>query len=207
VPRADFYSEETARAALEPLLGDWETEWDLLHNLRVSFEFDDCVFEQPPRVEGEPVAVSAKMTAKVSMTGSFTVALSQYPVSPSFNLRSTPLARLFRARWHEIEDGRNSLLAGAYWFLTTFETEFGESRTAAAKGLGVDSSVLSMLGRLTARNDPLQSRKNKGPITPLSEDEKVWVRGAVRILMRRAVEVRSGRTGLSLITMNDLPKI
>src|ERR1019366_5866817 len=75
VPRADFYSEETARAALEPMLRDWETEWDLLHNLRVSFEFDDCVFEQPPRVEGEPVAVSAKITAKVSMTGSFTVGL------------------------------------------------------------------------------------------------------------------------------------
>ena len=125
VPRGDFYSEETARAALEPLLRDWETEWDLLHNLRVSFEFDGCVFEQPPRVEGEPVVVSAKMTAKVSLMGSFTVALGQYPASPSFNHRSTPLAGLFRARWHEIEDGRNSLLAGAYWFLTTFETEFG----------------------------------------------------------------------------------
>jgi hypothetical protein len=147
------------------------------------------------------------MRANLSITGSFTVALGQYPISPSFNLCSTPLAGLLRARWHDIEDGLNSVLAGGYWFLTTFETEFGGSRIAAAKGLGVDSSVLSTLGRLTARNDPLQSRKNKGPKTPLSEDEKVWVKAAVRILMRRAVEVRSGRSGLSLITMSDLPKI
>ncbi len=132
--RADFYSEESARAALEPLLRDWETEWDLLHDLRFSFGFEDCTFELPPRIEGEPIAVSAKMTAKASMTASIAVALGQYPAPPSFNVRSSPLAAQLRARWHEIEVGRNSLLAGGYWFLTTFETEFG-GRTAAAKSL------------------------------------------------------------------------
>lgn len=38
-PRADFPSIEDARAALEPLLLDWEMEWDIRDNLRVSFRF------------------------------------------------------------------------------------------------------------------------------------------------------------------------
>ena len=208
VPRADFYSEESARAALEPLLRDWETEWDLVHNLRVTFDFDDCVFEQPTRVEGEPFAVSGKLTVKeVSLTASYAVALSQYPVPPSFTVHSSPLVARLRARWHEIEVGRDSLLAGAYWFLTTFETEFGGSRRSAAKNLVVEYAVLSKLGDLTARNDPIKGRKNKGPIALLSDDERAWVRDAVKTLMRRAVEVRSGHSGLTPITINDLPKL
>jgi hypothetical protein len=208
VPQAEFYSAEGARAALEPLLHDWETEWDLKYDLRVTFELDDCIFEQPPHVEGEPFATSGKFVTKASMTGSIIVALGQYPVPPSLNLLSSPLAAQLRARWHEIEDGRNTLLAGAYWFLTTFVTEFGRSPKAAAKSLVVDSKVLSKLGYLTSgKNDPIESRKNKGPIVPLSDNEKAWVREAVKTLMSRAVEVRSGRSGLSRITMNDLPKL
>ena len=187
---ADFYSEESARAALEPFLRDWETEWDLMYNLRFSFEFEDCTFESPPRIEGEPIAVSEKFIVRPSMTGSITVALGQYPACPSLNLRSSPLAAQLRARWHEIEVGRNSLLAGGYWFLTTFETEFG-GRTAAAKSLRVAPDILSKLGELTARNDPVQGRKNKGPVTPLSGDENAWVKAALRVLMTRAVEVQS----------------
>ena len=58
---------------------------DHLENLRVSFEFDGCVFEQPPQIEGEPFAVSGKFTAQVysALGGSFTVALEQYP-PPAF---------------------------------------------------------------------------------------------------------------------------
>jgi len=205
-PRTDFYSEESARAALEPLLRGWEIEWDLVRNLRFSLEFDGCIFEQPPRVEGEPFALSGKFTAQVAMGASFTVALGQYPPPPSLNLHNGPLAAQLRARWHEIEDGRNTLLAGAYWFLTTFETEFG-GRPAAATSLQVDLDILRKLGELTARNDPTHGRKNKGPIEPLSDDEIAWVRDVVKTLTRRTVEVRSGRSGLSQITMNHLPKL
>ncbi len=208
VPRADLYSAESARTALEPLLRDWETEWDLMYDLRITFEFDDCIFERPAHVEGEPFATSGKFVTKAITKGSITVALGQYPVPPSFNLHSSPLAAQLRARWHEIEDGRNTLLAGGYWFLTTFRTEFGGRRARQRKVLRFDLTVLGKLGYLTSeKNDPLESRKNKGPMTPLSENEKAWVREAVKIIMRRAIEVRSGRCGLSLITMNDLPKL
>lgn len=42
----DFASVESARATLEPLLQDWETEWDVLEQLRLCFEFKSCVLEE-----------------------------------------------------------------------------------------------------------------------------------------------------------------
>ncbi len=125
VPFADFCSEESARAVLEPRLRDWEIEWDLVDQLLVSFEFDSCILEEPPRVEGGPVNLSAKFTARSSASASITVARANYPSPPSFGLHDSSLARQLLARWHGIEDGREKLLSGAYWFVTTFESEFG----------------------------------------------------------------------------------
>jgi hypothetical protein len=207
-PRVDFYSEEFARVTLEPMLRDWETEWDLLHRLRFSLKFVDCLWEQPERTESDVVEVSAKIGIReVSLNGSATWCLSNYPAAPSFSLRNTALAARLLARWHEIEDGRNTLLAGAYWFATTFESEFGGSRKAAAKNLCVDFPVLSTLGRLSTQNDPAESRKNKGPLIPLTEAEKTWLKQVIQKLMVRAVEVGSYHPHSTQITMNDLPRL
>jgi hypothetical protein len=134
-------------------------------------------------------------------------ALSNYPPPPSLNIHHTPQAARFLARWHEIEDGRNTLLAGAYWFATTFESEFGGSRKAAAGNLCVDFAVLDTLGRLSSQNDPVESRKNKGQLTALTEDEKTWLRQAIQKLITRALEVGSHNQQLHQITMKDFPKL
>jgi hypothetical protein len=57
-PCIEFNSEEFARATLEPLLRDWEIEWDILRRLRFSLKFEDCVLEQPARTESDPIQVA-----------------------------------------------------------------------------------------------------------------------------------------------------
>ena len=208
VPRMEFNSEEVARATLEPLLRDWETEWDLRYRLRFSLKFLDCLWEQLERTENDPIVVSGKLgVLDQSLNAHPTWALTNYPPPPSFNLRHTPLALQLLARWHEIEDGRNSLLAGAYWFATTFKSEFGGSRKVAAKSLCVDFDVLDTLGRLSTQNDPAESRKNEGPPKLLTEDEKTWLKHAIQKLAARAVEAASPHQQLLQITMKDLPKL
>src|SRR5205807_143645 len=116
------------------------------------------------------------------------------------------LSQGLRARLHELEDGHESLLAASYWILTKIESEFGGRKPAAQK-LQIEWPVLHTLGRLSAQNDPIEGRKAKDEIKPLTEGEKMWVRAVVPLLALRAIEIESGCVNLPVLRMSDLPSI
>jgi hypothetical protein len=205
-PVEDFYSEEDARAALEPCLRVWEIEWDFDYGLRVFFEFASCSMEQSKRG-----VVSRNMTASIPLNASSAITYTSYPSPPALRLHGSPLALEVRARWHDIEDNPKKLLTGANLFLTTLENLFGgkgkEARKEAAHRLNVESEVLGKLGELSARNDDRYSSRNKGPVDRLTENEEVWIRKAIPLLAKRVVESESGLVGLRRIKVNDLPSL
>ena len=212
-PLADFASVEGARASLEPLLRDVETEWDILEQLRLSFEFEpgSCVLEhhlEDGTVKFESVTLAVK---QLSLGATYYVA--RPAPSPPSGLRYTPLAGRLRAWWHEIYDQKVRLLVNANLVLTSLESEFGaphkgaKGRKVAAQKLNVEFDVLSNLGRLCDKNDPDEGRKSKIKNEPLTPEEKTWVHETVGKLVRRAIEIDSAIVGLHFIRMKDLPPL
>jgi hypothetical protein len=204
-PLTDFRSAESARASLEPLIRNVETEWDVMVQLRLSFEFESCDLELGP---GATITLSTRQTSR----GAEYILARPAPSPPSGKLHYTPWTGQLRARWHEMEDGRERLLVGCNWILTALENEFGglqrgKVREVAAHTLNVEPKVLNMLGQLCERNDPAEGRKNRGPVQPLTSEEGAWVHQAVSKLVRRAVEIKSGLSQLPTIKMKDLPRL
>jgi len=199
-PLVDFSSEETARAAMEPLLADWEVEWDLRHGLGMAFSFESCSLEPVGGSGGKNFKVHVAGTVNVS--ASMSVSRSDFPPLPSA-LKSTPLIRELRARLHDVRDERERLLVGAQWILTRLEGHYG-GRAAAAKALSVSGKALDELGRQCDRNDPEIGRKARRPPDPLSPEEKGWVLYAVIALVIRAAEVEAGLQQLGTLTKDTL---
>jgi len=210
-PLTHFRSVERARASLEPLLRNWETEWDILWQVRLCFEFESYLLEPQPGDGTIKSAAAALAIKQVSLGAAYNVA-RPVPSPPSGKQRYTPLAAQLRTWWHEIEERRERLLVGANLIRTALLSEFGESRKGearevAAKKLNVEERVLSTLGQLCDKNDPVEGRKSKREIEPLASNEKTWVHDTVGILVRRAVEIQSDQVGLPTIRMKDLPRL
>ncbi|HVA84204.1 MAG TPA: hypothetical protein VNF28_04835 [Candidatus Binataceae bacterium] len=207
-PITDFSSAESARAFLESLLRDWETEWDVIEQLRFHLEFESCILET--QAEDGKLAV-VTFSVKALSLGAACNLKRPPPSPPSGKLHSTPLAGRLRARWHDIDERKERLLVGANWVLTALEDEFGKSkkrrREITANALKVDLEILKTLGRLCAQNDPDQGRKSEGEIKRLTNNESTWVHQTVRMLVRRAVEIDSGIVDLPFFTMKDLPPL
>jgi hypothetical protein len=91
--------------------------------------------------------------------------------------------------------------------VSKFGSKFGGKREVASKRLNIDDAILSKLGHLSSQNDPREGRRAKGPTAPFAEEEKTWLREAVRILTQRAIEIDSACAGLPLLTMDDLPQL
>jgi hypothetical protein len=197
-PAGDYDDVESARKALEPLLRDWEIEWDVRFHLRLSFDIASWQM-----IDVKTGKISSY--DRVAASGDFSLSLSPYPPVPSGILRDSPLGREVRARWHNVSDGRERILVCAYWILTRIEREFG-SRQKAANTLGVSAVVLETIGKLAAKNDPAHGRKVKGPVEKLTAAELAWLRAVLDRVTTRVVEARSGCANLKRLTMSDFPK-
>jgi hypothetical protein len=74
----------------------------------------------------------------------------------------------------------------------------------------VDKHVLSTIGKLTAREDPVHGRaygKAGGAARPLTEAEVKWLEAVTPRLIRRAAEYEAKVPSLPQITMADLPTL
>jgi hypothetical protein len=196
VPRTDFASTEEARASLEPLLADWQTEWDIKHNLRISFKFISA--EIRDLRTGEVADVIS-----VHSEGSLSVELGQFPALPSGDLRSTRFGNQLRSRLHNLDDGREGLCACAYYVLTAIEREFSGPKNAA-RTLALSVNILENIGRLSSINDPELGRKGKEPETSLDPNEIGWMKLVLRTIVTRVIELQSGLKPARQITMADL---
>jgi hypothetical protein len=204
-PQEHFSSESEARGALEPHLRAWEIRAELEEGQWIEFRFDSSQIVD--REEGGAVT-RLTVTDTLHISGSHTAVVghSRYPAPANRPLGDSVLVRDLRSRLRDIRHRRERMLAGAYWFLTRFEDEFG-GRDEAARQLGLSRQILSTLGRLAARNDPQEGRKVKGPSRPLTEMERRWILDALPRLALRAAVIAGGGPKTPHLTMGDFPPL
>jgi hypothetical protein len=115
-----------------------------------------------------------------------------------------------RLRWRAQREGRERLSGACYAIPTGLESNLGGNRDKAAARLSVDKPVLSTIGKLTARENPVHGRaygKAGGAAGPLTEAEVKWLEAVTPRLIRRAAECEAKVPSLPQITMADLPPL
>lgn len=210
--RTHFSTAAEARLAVEPVLRAWELDAALRDADGVlSFQYEDAEV-----IDRTPVAPGATDCHVILVgTGSMTVAghlasvhrtRNSYPPPPN-DFRLTPDVDAIWHRYQGYLQGREPLLAMAYFCLTVVETAAGGRREAATT-YNIDEPVLRKLGELTSvRGDPRMARKMPTPGTPpLSGAEDEWIHATIKQLIWRLGDQRSP-VDLPTITMVDLPPI
>lgn len=212
-PKSHFATVREARSAIEPFLRAWELDADLRWGLgTIKFKYKDhtIVNRNPPQPgEACPKILHAEMGGVLVSGGSvsFHVTRVSYPKPPS-TLQLTPDVETMWLRYRRYLEGREPLLAMAYFCLTVVEASAG-GRNAAARQYGVDKQVLSKLGDLTAKGgDAKTARKlKKGQsLRSLLGAEQAWLEEVVKALIRKLGEHRPG-TMTHLLSMRDLPSL
>lgn len=109
-------------------------------------------------------------------------------------------------RWQQYRAGREPLQSTAYFVLTLLESMTGAARgqrPAAARQFAIAYDVLRTVGKWTATKGDARTAR-KAPFVALTGHEEVWLKCAVRLLIRRMGEYAAG-VQLIPITMKDLP--
>lgn len=201
-PIASFASPESARAELEPHLRDWEVEWELLESLPIRFDYQGAQLVDAEDATAHMISLDGGIgvDAVVSIEG------DRWPVAPALRAKSSALVQSLLARWHDVLQGRERLLVGANWILTTLERELG-GRQGVADRLNISMAAVRKLGELAARNDPVHGRKGRGDPAPLTGEEIGWVNELLRHLVTLAAQNEAGQVPPRQLTMDDLPGI
>ncbi len=211
-PKDHYVTVQQAREAIEPFLRAWELDAELCWGpgtIRFTYKDSTIIDRDPP-----PPNASAHQTLQVRAAGAVHVAgavilhvtRGNYPQPPSL-LQLTPDVETMWLRYRGYREGREPLLAMAYFCLTVVEVSAG-GRKAAAQLYNIDIKVLSKLGELTARGDAKTARKiqKEQSLQPLSGAEYAWLEEAVKTLIRKLGEYRPGRPTPQL-SMGDLPSL
>ncbi len=208
-----FPEEKTARQAVDPFLRSWEMGSDLIEGIgRLRFAFDHAeIIDRNPPKPGEPQIINpspVNLTVNVTETVSAYVTMSAYPPPPKKFLIDVD-TEIGYTRWLRYREGKESLLACAYFILTLIElsTRKNGKRNRAAKKYKIDVSILNKIGELsTERGDVETARKAEGLNQNLTSLEKEWLEKAIRKIVFRLGEF-AAKAPLTEITLADLPEI
>jgi hypothetical protein len=153
------------------------------------------------------VTVEAKGTLRIATAYHATgvVGHSSYPApSPTLLAASTLVEELLG--WvRDLRERRHPMLVTANLFLTRLLFEYGGLNRAAA-ALNVTPQVLRKLGELSAKNDPDERRKVKGPVVRLTEAERRWIDAVLPRLAVHVAEIAAGSDPPQLTMADpDLP--
>jgi hypothetical protein len=204
VPSEYYADEAAARHGLESYLRAWELSAELEHGVRFRFRFSVARVIDRQAIPGV-VDLAATVVGESGMTGPLTIVhrLAAYPPPSAKQLASSALVEELLGWVRELREGRGRKLAIAYLVLTRLEYEFG-NRKSAASTLRVSMPILKRLGELSAKNDPAERRKVKGPIASLSDAERRWIDAVVPKLVLQTAAMGSQP---SMLTMADLPPL
>jgi hypothetical protein len=133
-----------------------------------------------------------------------TVGHSTYPAPATRPLAVSSLVNELLGWIRDLRAGHRMLVI-ANLILTRLEFEYGDRRQAAA-ALDVEFAVLGTVGRLSAKNDPVERRKVEGAADPLTEAERQWIRAVLPKLVLQAATVEAGAQPPRL-TMAGLPPL
>jgi hypothetical protein len=206
-----FAAEMEARAVVEPVLRAWERATDLslgTGKLRFQFESAEVINRTPmPPGRGNIYTLVKGVGALTAIgTVSTHVTLQKYPEPPG-EFRITPDVETLWNRYQGYCEGREPLLAMAYFCLTVLKANAVGLPEAAAK-YNIGERVLRKLGELTSvRGDARTARKMPTPVTPpLSGAESVWIEEAIKQIIWRTGDQRP-LAELPTITMTHLPPL
>jgi hypothetical protein len=173
--------------------------------LRIAFRFSGAKVVDRHLTPGS-VCVAAQVAEAVGSVDSVTVRVghSVYPAPPPRPLILSPLVQELRSLLQDLRAGHR-LLVIANLILMGLEFEYGGKKKVES-AINVSLHVLSTLGRLAARNDPAERRKVEGPIAPLTDAEKQWIKAVLPRLVLQAAGATAGALP-SKLTMADLPPL
>jgi hypothetical protein len=175
-PSSDYSSVDAARAALEPALHTWEVSSELNQGLRFSFEYTGSAVHDV--ASSQQLAVAIDDVLALSHAVQVSRVLREFPEpDPSLHTEGS-VAYELRLRWRAQGKGRDRLSGACYAIPTGLASNLGGNLDKAASRLSVDKPVLSTIGKLTARENPLHRRaygKAGGAAGPLTEAEIKWL--------------------------------
>jgi hypothetical protein len=196
-PALDFEDEESARAALEPLLADWSAVIELDHRVPLRFRFVGARVRNPREEEGSPVTyhVSRAFATAYDVAG-VDPKLHVLPSPPSFADASD--LRLIRERLREYRFGRGALLQVGGYAYTVFTRRYGGRKNAPTK-MNVEPKILETLNDISSnRSHPQHERKSLRGKPQLTDDEQTWVEAAIVALVKQAGAIDAGTSPKSL---------
>jgi len=201
-PRDHFPDIETARTVSDRFVKAWQIAVGLdLGRAGFSFQYRRAhVIDR----KADPGSLSASLSgvAAVSAVASVRATRHEYPPPPA-DFRLTPEVETLWERYCQYQEGREPLLAMAYFCLTVLVPK-GEDRSDAAQRLSIEERVLDKIGELTSeRGDNATARKMRPTTRPLTADERAWIEAAVKAIIQHLATAQQGHK----LTMANLPPL
>ncbi len=209
----DYLSEDVARAEVEPILKNWETYIDLVHErneLRFKYSHAEII-ETELGTEDEKRIISVTDTAVVSCSVEVKIIThrSNYPEPPNNFILSYDVSSLIH-RFNNSMDDKEPLTSMAYFCLTLIENKAGGKNQAVNK-FNIDEKVLRKIGELTStRGDYTEARKidPNSKLAGFQPKEKNWLIQTLKKLIIRIGEYDFNPNGnFQKIEMNQLPPL
>lgn len=148
------------------------------------------------------------MAGATSLTAVAAVERSRFPPPDVRLTREGAVAVQLRARWRQMEQGKEPLTGAAYFIFTTvLHAPFAGGVEQAANALNIGQRVLRKLSELSSRSDPQYGRKVGRADNPLTNAELAWLRAVLPVLIHRVLEFEAGASGLTQIAMDQLPPL
>ena len=212
---------EAAKEIIDRFVAEWELDTDLKEGpdrFRLRFHSSEVVDRNPLLLPpGTVVGSGTPLTASFSFEASVgAVTVTKAPPKPfpwprqGLNLAANDRdVIVMNHHYAYYMRGRASLPVMAYFCLTMLEFRASgkPKRKKAACEYSIDVEVLDKVGCLTAnKGGPETARKAEGIDTELTSQDSLFLKEAVKAMIRRVAEVAANPNGsFKQITQADLP--
>ena len=216
-PKGHYASEDEAKAGVESFIRDWEFDAAVESGstrFALKYSYADIFDRSPdPSLHGQFLDLGTIRAGFPMMRGEVRVSQrpTMFPKPPSGPQRRSDdqVARDMLYRLDGYYRGREKITEMAYFCLTALEDNAPRvgkgKRPDAAKYFNVAIDLLNRVGAMTDRLDGRDSRKYAKSRILLTEDERNFLKSAVRAFIRRVAERAATPDGdLQEITQDNL---
>lgn len=117
-PDDEYADVDAARSVLEPALRAWEARSELVDRVPISFDYSSSKMEYTQPEDGTVTGAVVAMLGGASLTAVGTVEHGMFPTPDARLTREGTLAVQLRARWRQMEQGKEPLTSAAYFIFT-----------------------------------------------------------------------------------------